>query len=104
VDPTTAPTQAPPPAKEQVYIPSMLRPISIVTETQLRRDQAGVTGDLELVHPSEAQVLEEVIKATGVRADSAIRRLMKQKASEPVDTIPSKSVTQKKLQLPAVKA
>ena len=93
MDPTTASTQAPPPAKEQVYIPSMLRPVSIVTETQMRRDQAGATCDLELVHPSDAQALEEVIKATGVRGDSIIRRLMQKHASEPVDTIPSKSVT-----------
>ena len=93
MNPTAAPTQAPPPAKEQVYIPSMLRPVTIVTETQLRRDQAGVTGDLELVHPSDARLLEEVIQATGVRADAAVRRLMKKKASEPTDTIPSKPVT-----------
>ena len=60
----------------------MLQPISIVTETQFRRDQAGVTGDLEVVHPSKATILKQVIQSTGARADAKIRRLIKQKAAE----------------------
>ena len=60
----------------------MLQPISIVTETQFRRDQAGVTEDIEMVHPSEAAILEQVIQSTGARADAQIRRLFIQRATE----------------------
>ena len=54
------------PSAKRVILPSVLQPISIATETQFRRDQAGVTGVMESVHPSEAEALEQVIQATGI--------------------------------------
>ena len=63
------------PTAKEVIFPLVLQPISIATETQFRRDQAGVTEDVELVHPSEAAVLEQVIQAIGVRIDAKLRRV-----------------------------
>ena len=66
-------------------LPSVLQPVSIVTETQFRRDQAGVTEDVELVHPSEAAVLEQVIQATGARVDAKLRRAFRRLTAEGVE-------------------
>ena len=65
----------------------MLQPISIATETQFRRDQAGVTEDVELVHPSEAAVLEQVIQATGARVDAKLRRAFRRLTVKEVETV-----------------
>ena len=56
-----------------------------MTETQFRRDQAGVTEDVELVHPSEAAVLEQVIQATGARVDAKLRRAFRRLTAEGVE-------------------
>ena len=68
-----------------MVFPSVLQPVSIVTETQFRRDQAGVTEDVELVHPSEAAVLEQVIQATGARVDAKLRRAFRRLTAEGVE-------------------
>ena len=67
-----------------MVFPSVLQPVSIATETQFRRDQAGVTEDVELVHPSEAAVLEQVIQATGARVDAKLRRAFRRLTAEGV--------------------
>ena len=75
-----------------MVFPSVLQPVSIVTETQFRRDQAGVTKDVELVHPSEAAVLEQVIQATGARVDAKLRRAFRRliaEGVEPAEVAPS---------------
>ena len=75
-----------------MVFPSVLQPVSIATETQFRRDQAGVTEDVELVHPSEAAVLEQVIQATGARVDAKLRRSFRRQAVErvePAKVVPS---------------
>ena len=69
----------------------MLQPISIATETQFWRDQAGVTGDVELVYPSEAVVLEQVIQATSIRADSRLRRAFWRLTAEEVGIVEAAS-------------
>ena len=68
-----------------MVFPSVLQPISIATETQFRRDQAGVTEDVELVHPSEAAVLKQVIQATGARVDAKLRRAFRRLTAEGVE-------------------
>ena len=73
-------------------LPSVLQPASIVTETQFRRDQARVTEDIELVHPSEATILEQVIQATGARVDAKLRRAFRRltaEGAEPSEVAPS---------------
>ena len=69
-----------------MVFPSVLQPISIATETQFRRDQAGVTEEVELVHPSEAAILEQVIQATGARVDAKLRRAFRRLTAEGVET------------------
>ena len=68
-----------------MVFPSVLQPVSIATETQFRRDQAEVTEDVELVHPSEAAILEQVIQATGARVDAKLRRSFRRQAAEGVE-------------------
>ena len=70
-----------------MVFPSVLQPVSIVTETQFRRDQAGVTEDVELVHPSEAIILEQVIQATDARVDARLRRAFRRIAAEGVEPL-----------------
>ena len=65
-------------------LPSVLQPVSIVTETQFRRDQTGVTEEVKLVHPSEAAILEQVIQATGARVDAKLRRAFRRLTAEGV--------------------
>ena len=71
---------------KEVVFPLVLQPISIATETQFQRDQAGVIEDVELVHPSEAAVLEQVIQATGVRVDAKLRRAFRRLTAKGVET------------------